>query len=146
MDNLILEAWIAGLFEGEGTFIMSKGKSKGISITSTDLDVLEKIQNYCGGTIYTNKIKNPKWKISYVWVIRTEGALKFLKMIEPFLLSRRLQRSIDWINGLPKGNKNEKIILDLFYKGLTHEKIAKEVGLTRSTISHFLRKRGLKRL
>lgn len=148
MKDLILEAWIAGLFEGEGTFVISNGISKGISITSTDLDILERVKNYCKGTIYTRPRINPKWKTAYVWIVRGEEAIEFLNMIKPFLLSRRLKRSEDWINSLPKGriNKNENIIKTLFNKGLTHKEIADRLGLDRSTISHFVRSRKLKRI
>lgn len=52
INRQIMIAWVAGLFEGEGTFCFHKERPKTVQITSTDLDVLEKVKENFGGKIY----------------------------------------------------------------------------------------------
>jgi len=44
-------SWFTGMYEGEGCLEQTSSKGFRISIASTDLDVLEKIQAFVGGTI-----------------------------------------------------------------------------------------------
>jgi len=65
-------AWIAGIFEGEGSFLAYKGGGKTykylrVMIFNNDLTMLEEIQRLCqSGLLYKNEHKrNPKWKPSH---------------------------------------------------------------------------------
>lgn len=145
MNNCIV-AWAAGLFEGEGTFQICKGKSKGICISSTDLDVLEKVQLHFGGSIYKLSKRKSHWKDSYMWVVRNKEAIAFYNYINPYLLKRRTEKGNEWVRNLPIKHDKEYRIIQLFHEGKTHKMIAGIVGTGRSNITKFLNRRNLRRL
>jgi hypothetical protein len=76
-ENII--AWVAGLFEGEGTFGFVKEVPKSISIVSTDLDILQKVKENFGGKIYKESRKSikPHWKDAYVWRLSASECIDF---------------------------------------------------------------------
>ena len=145
-------AWAAGLFEGEGSFCFNYGKPKAIQIASTDRDVLEKVVEVFGGSIYTlsrDKMK-AHWKTEYVWKLRTSDTLDFFSKVEPFLGERRLERGKEYIKlFLEIKEKREQRsqatlekyakIFELRSEGLTHRQISDRIGLDRSHISKILR-------
>ena len=87
-------SWFAGLYEGEGSacWIRSRRKNPTIqlSIKSTDLDVLEKIQ-IPGGKITgpcwdNNPIHKPYWN----WRIhKRKNVFDLIKLILPYMGKRR---------------------------------------------------------
>lgn len=151
MNKSIIVAWFAGLFEGEGTFIFHKDKPKGISLTSTDIDVLEKIQLNFGGSIYKSNHTNakPNWKQAYIWQFKGKDSRNIVLLIKPFLCKRRLERAEEWLKKYEdliniKNNKSirikevrEKINL-LRKQGLKHKQIAEITGYERSHITKIL--------
>lgn len=148
MNREQIIAWAAGLFEGEGSFNFHKNKAKHISITSTDLDVLERMYNFFGGNIYKTKKYKEHYKQAYVWCLRKSDAINFYNDIKPFLLKRRCEKGDIWIyeESIKQNNNphpNESKIIDMFKKGKTHSEISKELNLERSSISKFLNRRGL---
>jgi transposase len=144
INKEIMDAWVAGLFEGEGTFSICHNKARGISISSTDLDILQRVQLNYKGTIYQQAQRKGKehHKIAYVWIVRAKDAIDFLNIIKPFLLSRRKKRAEEWMAMQPLGktNKNKDIILKLYKEGKTHKEIAQVIGRERSSVTHFLNK------
>lgn len=144
MNREQLIAWAAGIFEGEGSFQICKGKSKGISISSTDLDVLERLHYNFKGVIYKLTKRKSHWKDAWLWSIQGSDSIEFYNLIKPFLLKRRTERGDFWALNKPK-EKNYDEIIDLFNKGLTHKKISEILGLERSSVSHFLNRRNLRR-
>jgi len=89
------KAYIAGLFDGEGSvsFVFKKahnGKRYGklyARISNTNREVLEWIKNTLGfGFIVINtKIPRPNRKFCYDFVVAYEKARKFLAVIRPYL-------------------------------------------------------------
>lgn len=149
-DNLKL-AWFAGLFEGEGTFHIAKEKSvKGLRVSSTDLDVLEKVKNNFGGSIFKQKeTRNPKWKQPYIWSLCKNDSLKLVKDILPYLGERRTKRANEYLylysnmekeKLIKKENLKQikKLIFDLRDKGKKHKEIAEIIGYERSHITKIL--------
>ena len=143
--------WFIGLFEGEGSFSMTKRYARWVTITSTDLDVLERVTELFGGKIITPKLRNEKWKQEYVWYTTKDNSKKIIDSIFPYLCKRRQERALDWLklyseNVLIRDEKILKIstnlerIKELRSLGYTHEKIAKEIGCDRSHISKILKK------
>lgn len=97
-------AWSSGLIEGEGCFVLSKDKRSNhyktaIQVEMTDLDTLQQLQEYLGGTIiesnYPSKFKKyPNAKPSWRWYIhKQEDILNILIKIMPYLKSRRLAKA-----------------------------------------------------
>jgi DNA-binding NarL/FixJ family response regulator len=143
--------WFTGLFEGEGSFYITKGIAKGLSLTSTDLDVLERIQEYLGGNICASTTKKEHWKQAYIWTIHGINAKRVVEDMQPYLLSRRLNRSQEWltlynsnveIQATKKLEQEQKIqqVLLLSETGLTHSQIASQMGYERSSVTKIINK------
>jgi hypothetical protein len=94
-------AWAAGLFEGEGTIVVTTATKSGhprvgIAVASTDLDVLEKFQKIVGfGGIHKKTMKvQPHHKQQYQWGCGTHGeTVRILTWLRPWLCSRRAGRA-----------------------------------------------------
>lgn len=81
-------AWIAGLYEGEGT---CWGDSKGrimAGIYQKDPEILFWCREMFGGNISQNRHKTPD-KICNIWNLGGDNARAFLQVIYPFMSSRR---------------------------------------------------------
>ena len=85
-------AWVAGLLEGEGSFFAnSNGLSPRISCEMTDEDTIEKLREYCGGTVIKPAIRNG-WKQSWVWRLGGEEAYLLMMLILPYMSKRRTEK------------------------------------------------------
>lgn len=151
MNKDLTIAWVSGLFEGEGSFNIGKEcLTKGVTIPSTDLDVLEKVQKYFGGKIYKQKeIRNPKWKTVWVWKLNKFDSIEFIKNIQPYLCTRRYKRSIDYFQIFENEKQKKELekirlvsikkeIFKLRNEGKKHREIAEIVGYERSHITKIL--------
>jgi hypothetical protein len=90
-------SWVAGLFEGEGTFHLNVANNRTtatISISSTDFDVVAKIKAIVGkGNIHHAKLLEGR-KPSYRWQMAgKEKVVRFIEVIYPLLHSRRKKRA-----------------------------------------------------
>jgi hypothetical protein len=143
-------AWFAGLFEGEGTFCITNGFASKISITSTDKDVLLKVQEYFQGNLIESKKQKNHHKIPYIWSLCGEKGIHLILSIQKFLSKRRLERSNEYLYLLKsrvvkkqqqKQIRQSKIdkILELHKRGLIHKDIAYEVGYERSHVTKLIR-------
>lgn len=85
MNNGIKFAWLAGLFEGEGSFSINYKTSRAVvmTITSTDMDVIEKIKKWFGGKIYNGYVRKdkPHYKKSYIWTCSGQPAVSICERI-----------------------------------------------------------------
>ena len=146
-------AWVAGLFEGEGTFEIQYGNGpKGIKITSTDLDVLHNVQNIFGGKVLTakNPEDKPHWKTKFNWVLGIDESIEFVELILPYLGIRRSSRGSFYLTIAKEAKKirdtfkinqadRHTKILELSVAGKTHKQIADAIGLERSSVSKILK-------
>ncbi|MBP2240338.1 hypothetical protein J2Z40_000893 [Cytobacillus eiseniae] len=97
-------AYIAGIIDGEGSITLSRmHKSEHrrpcVTISSTDLELLNYIQTLTGGTIINKKNYKPeKHKNSYTLNIKTKGSvMALLAHITPYLrISNKRERAL-WI-------------------------------------------------
>lgn len=92
-------AWFCGLFEGEGSFYFLYGKPKGLQITMTDLDVLEKVQRLFGGRIHvaSRNDAKPHWKKCWRWHCNISDARVLVPLMMPYLGERRQLRGNEFI-------------------------------------------------
>src|SRR5690349_5515236 len=145
MTELHRITWLAGLFEGEGSFGFSHGKPKQLKIHMTDLDVLERVQEWFGGTISATTKQQEHWKDSWLWQIGGSAGLELAKQIRPYLLGRRQQRCDEFIslfrtqqeyNAERARRKQQHLTEALIYRaqGLTHQVIDRKS--TRLNSSH----------
>lgn len=142
-EDPIIIAWAAGLFDGEG-YIYVTDKVVKVTIEMTDLDLLERMQQYFGGSVYQQKQRQAHWKTSWRWYIHdTDKAQEFLKKIY-FLLCHRRQAKADEAFLLKSRSvrKSETVskVLNMRAEGMTHQAIADILECDRSYVSHILRK------
>jgi hypothetical protein len=141
-------AWIAGILEGEGSFIV-KAHGGGIVVccTMTDLDVLERIQEFAGGTIYERKKQKEHHKQSWVWRVNGKKAYYITKQVLPYLLARRREKARKMMrvheNSHYIKSKDNQIEIKRLRREehLSHKAIAEKFGFHRSYVSHVLRGR-----
>jgi len=100
------EAWATGLFEGEGsiTFPTSACTIVRLRVTSTDLDVLQRMQALWSGKIYPQKVYQPHHKPKWEWNLNRQADVKkaLIAMIT-FLQLRRsyvAQNALDVLDGI----------------------------------------------
>lgn len=101
-------AWAAGLFEGEGSFNISKNKNRKdsyaaqVNLSSTDEDVIRtfhKILNIgnCGGPYYkiSKYSKKPRW----TWyVCNYQDCKEVCEKLLPYLHFRRIEKAKEMIS------------------------------------------------
>lgn len=99
--NNINWSYIAGLFDGEGTFTISKGRRKGypdysfeeIYITNSNKEVMDWLVGNFGGSVritrYGDKKKN--WKDVYKWFLPAKERKNFIENIVQFLIIKKKQ-------------------------------------------------------
>jgi hypothetical protein len=93
-------AWVAGLFEGEGSFNLLQARTYPIArakLNSTDRDVVERLFRIIGfGSFFevppTQEHHKPQWQ----WQIASfEGVQAFIALVWPWLCSRRQARATE---------------------------------------------------
>ena len=101
-------AYIAGFFDGEGSIFISKSKKQyylGITISNTNLSVLESIQRVMGGEIS----KSPDNRENRLQLFRlrlySSEAKKFLERLLPYLKIKKEQArlAIEFQSKMEKG-------------------------------------------
>jgi hypothetical protein len=91
-------AWLAGLYEGEGSLCLQRGNGRWeMVLASTDLDVLDKARRIAGcGEITVGDEPSrakPHWKTLYKWRVRkTDELLRLMRELRPHLGARRGER------------------------------------------------------
>jgi hypothetical protein len=142
---LLTDSYVAGLFDGEGYIRITKWKKPGSThiryalfggIGMTHRPIIEALHQQYGGSTNENRhdLRSPRNRIQFTWVVSSQKAAAFLRIIHPFSIVKRdeidialeLQRHID-SNPYVSGGRNhmeerpdrEKIIAyrdDLFQK------------------------------
>ena len=103
---LLDTAYFAGLFDGEGSFRISKGGGPPsrmcsttessmtlyVQVVNTYKPVLEELRDLYGGGIYENKAnRGHGWKPAWAWVCSGKKAAKFTHDVFPFLRIKKEQ-------------------------------------------------------
>jgi len=124
--------WASGLLEGEGCFTLAthKPKNRGraylylrVDATSTDLDVLEKLQNIFGGSLYF--LNRDKGKPIWRWCVqKLEDVYAICVAVYPFMCKRRQSR----IRELVDAFKSPKCFLPHSVKQVGFNQYRNELG------------------
>lgn len=89
-------AWVAGLLEGEGSFMMRKSNVPKAQCQMTDQDVILRLQEKCGGNVYfcerTEEEKAKNWKNSWTWSLQGQAAADLMASILPHMGRRRSEK------------------------------------------------------
>jgi hypothetical protein len=87
--------WLAGLLEGEGSFMKptpSLPNRPVISVQMTDEDVISRVANILGCSYYHVPSKNPKWKDTFCIRVRGKKAVSWMNELRPLMGNRRQQQ------------------------------------------------------
>jgi hypothetical protein len=90
-------AWLAGLLEGEGTFLKPLPSSPYLPIVRlnmTDRDVVERAARLLGSGVCSYTPKNPRHKINWIASVKGARACDLMLQLRPFMGDRR-RRQID---------------------------------------------------
>jgi len=98
----LLDAYAAGLIDGEGTITLSRnhrGKMRCpvISMTSTTREVLEFMQSRYGGSIRAQRTYDANHSRAYIWSAQYDRAMGAIGRIRPYLLVPEKIRRADLI-------------------------------------------------
>lgn len=92
-------AWLAGLLEGEGSFAMIRSCVGGkvyrypkIVVNMTDRDVIERVADLFGGSVYDIPRYIEGRKLQYRAQITGSGAAQWMNDLYPWLGDRRRER------------------------------------------------------
>lgn len=152
-------AWLAGLLEGEGSFLFASPSqykaAVSINLQMTDRDVVERAAGLMGGAWRSWKDKrNPAWKETYVVHVRGRRAAELMRLLLPHMGKRRTGRILAVlasIEHIPRyktpdaiSAEARRLALDEIGKGRSARSIAREIGVNHETLSRFLRSQGLR--
>jgi hypothetical protein len=91
-------AYIAGLIDADGSIGFTKSKSSifvpRVTITNTNLEILEDIRTAFGGNIQPLSCRKDGWKKAYYWQICNSTAVKFIAKVEKWL---RIKQENAWL-------------------------------------------------
>lgn len=90
-------AYVAGLMDGEGSIGFTRSRSAMIprvSITNTDIALLNELKKTFGGYISPLSKRKANWKPAYAWIISNAKAVDFVAKLEPWL---RIKREQVWL-------------------------------------------------
>ena len=140
--------WLAGLLEGEGSFVKgspSNPSQSAISLQMTDEDIISKVSNIFGVKYHKCKKQKSHHKHSYALHKRGSGAVEIMKELLPLMGKRRQEQIHDAITSYYK-YKNNRInklsnydVIDIrkrLKNRETHGDIALLYNVDRTTISH----------
>lgn len=65
-----------------------------VSVANNDLNLLKWIKSKIGGSISSKKKRLPHHKDSYVWGIKQDRAIRFLKEVKKYLIVKRKQADL----------------------------------------------------
>lgn len=91
MTDVELNAYIAGLFDGEGYVgitVANASHRLTVAITNTSDEIMNFLQSRYGGSV-CKKQRVDGWKIAYEWYLRNENAYNFLLKIKQFSIIKK---------------------------------------------------------
>ena len=98
-------AWAAGIYEGEGSvyILPHKRSCANLQISMTDLDILQRLQNLFGGSIYAKKKQKVHHKQGWTWQLsKKKDIYKTLSLLLPWLGERRSFKALNTFDHLDR--------------------------------------------
>jgi len=119
--------YLAGIWDADGTFGISKRVQRsrwesfqpfaGITLCDPKAEIIGKLieKNFDFKCVFSTRRDNPKWNVQYRWLLSSQRACDFAKVIEPYLIIKkeRAQILMDW----PKIDKRTPFE----YRGKIHD-------------------------
>lgn len=84
-------AWLAGIIEGEGSFVAGAKTACRIQVVMTDIDIIDRIAALTGvGFTYLTKPNRTHYKVAKGWAVRrAEHVQHIISLVRPWLGARR---------------------------------------------------------
>lgn len=139
-------AWLAGLLEGEGSFLKappSSPNSPRISLEMTDEDIVERAALLMGNKAVNRiNLRNPDWKQTYRVIIKGSRAVKLMRILYPHMGLRRrsqIDAALETYVERRKGDNTRRLSESQVRQirkltGFTNSSLAREFGVSRFTI------------
>ena len=139
-------AWLAGLLEGEGSFLKAPPSSPNcprISLEMTDKDVVERAASLMNGKVATRtNLKNSLWKQTYRVIIKGSRAVELMRVLHPEMGSRRrlqIDAALETYIERRRGDNTRRLSEDQVRQIREHNcssisSLAREFGVSRFTI------------
>lgn len=134
--------WLAGLLEGEGSFMHgppSSPNSPRIAIQMTDEDIIKKVSTFFG--VKYHRVKSPKssaYKPIFVCTVVGKRAINLMLSLKPLMGSRRASK-IDGILSSPNTSyrtltkeAKEALLQDYFSNTLSRKELAAKYNISYS--------------
>jgi hypothetical protein len=87
--------WLAGLLEGEGTFIAgppSAPRTPAIAVSMVDRDVVERAAQLIDCAVHLVPARRANWRDAYVTRVRGPRAVEWMKRLRPLMGERRREQ------------------------------------------------------
>lgn len=142
-------AWFAGLFEGEGSILFRGDNASRISISMTDLDILDRVQKIFGGTVVAATRSNmpSHWKNAWIWTLSSEKSYDLLTSIRPLLGERRGEKADQYLKSIDDRRLRaenykvrEQTIVTLKAEGYSLRAIGKMLNMDHGLVGRIVRK------
>lgn len=93
-------AYAAGILDGEGAIVLTRNRARRypspqVSVASVDRELLTWLKTQFGGSISQKKPCQSSHSVSYEWKLTDRRALRFLAVVQPFLVIERKVRRCD---------------------------------------------------
>lgn len=92
--------WVAGIFDGEGCVHVSKATTPygvqyqlKLSVSNTDPGMICRLVRLLGGNFRPEKQKGNRKEV-YKWYIQGRGAIRVIKLMLPYLVTRKEQAEV----------------------------------------------------
>jgi hypothetical protein len=144
--------WLAGLLEGEGSFLKPPPSSPGspqVSVQMTDLDVILRVEGLLGIRHTICLPKESHHKISYTVRLRGGRAARLMIRLRPLMGTRRQGQIDRALAAWDRSKDRYKVpissddVLALHASGKSQRTIAKILGCGRGTVQHIINRGGL---
>jgi hypothetical protein len=137
--------WLAGLLEGEGSFLKAPPSSPNcprISLEMADKDVVEKAASLMGGRAVRINLKNKLWRQTYRVIIKGSRAVVLMRALYEKMGTRRrsqIDAALETYIERRKGDNTRRLSEDQVRQirprtGSTISALAREFGVSRATI------------
>ena len=92
-------AYLAGIVDGEGSInILAKPKTRQIQlrlqVANTSTDLIDWLEEKCGGKVYYHKMHSTYHKQRYDWVVTGKEAKAVIKILLPLLIVKKRQATL----------------------------------------------------
>jgi hypothetical protein len=142
MDSTLPETelhWLAGLLEGEGSFMTGPPSSPGlpvIAVNMTDHDVMARIGRIFGRKVHPLRPRNVRWRTSYQVRVNGLAAVRWMTLLQPLMGSRRqaqIERALASYAPRPVAlltDEAARAALDALARGATVKSVAERFGVS----------------